>query len=221
MSPSLEIRLLCPGEEAALAALESAAWPGPLQASLETIHARMQRGHRAMVAERGGKLVASACYIPTVENPFDEAAFPRSFETFSSLTRSDPVRSVYVYNLCVDPSERDGAVVRAVMRKGIGDSVALGARYLVADGRCPSYAGAVQEPDTVLADEEFRRAIDEWRSSGVKPPDQKLLRDPVLRFYRRTLNCQFLYLLPNFIPSDAASGGNRVIFVADLAELVL
>jgi hypothetical protein len=221
MPDTFETRLLCHGEEAALAALETAAWPGPLQASLETIRQRMQRGHRAMVAERDGTLIASACYIPTAENPFEEASFPRTFESFSSLRRSEPVQAVYVYNLCVHPRERDGTVVRTVMRKGIEDSLALGARYLVADGRCPSYAGAVEEPDTVVADEEFRKAIDEWRSSGEKPSDRKLLRDPVLRFYRRLLNCQFLYLLPDFIPGDAAAGGHRVIFVSDLTELSL
>jgi hypothetical protein len=107
------------------------------------------------------------------------------------------------------------------MRAGILDSISIGARRLVADGRCPSYAGSLGPPDRVEADDEFRRAIDTWRVSGIKPDDRTLVRDPVLRFYRRLLGCEFLYLIPDFIPQDIASGGHRVIFTAELTKVGL
>jgi hypothetical protein len=214
-------RLLRAGEEADLAALETAAWPAPLQASVDKIAKRIELGHRIMVVDRDGELTASVCYVPTADDPFDRSTFPKTFEAFSSLPRSEPSRCVYVYNLCVHPGHRDGAVVRDVMRAGILDSISLGTRYLVADGRCPAYAGSAGLPDRVDADDTFRKTIDDWRASGTKPDDDELLRDPVLRFYRRLLDCRFLYLIPDFIPEDIASGGHRVIFIADLTKVKL
>jgi len=215
------VRVLRAGEEADLAQLEMEAWPGPLQASIDKIKTRIELGHRIMVAERAGALIASVCYVPTAHDPFEWPAFPKTFEAFSLMPRSQAVRFVYVYNLCVHPAHRDGSVVRALMRAGILDSISLGAESLVADGRCPAYAGSTELPDRVDADEEFHQAIDDWRMSGIKPSDEKLLRDPVLRFYRRLLGCRFLYLIPDFIPADIASGGHRVMFIADLKKATL
>ena len=214
----MRVRLLVPGEERQLAALETAAWPGPLQASQDRIMRRMELGHRVMVAENDGKFIAATCYIPTANNPFDRCSFPKTFGLFSSLPRSEPVRSVYVYNLCVHPDQRGGSVVRQVIETGIHDAATIGARFVVADGRCPSYAGSTEWPDTVGADSQFREAIDKWHSTGVRPSDAELIRDPVLRFYKRILSCDFLYLMPNFLPEDAAAGGFRVIFVKDLMK---
>jgi hypothetical protein len=42
--------------------------------------------------------------------------------------------------------------------------------------------------------------------------------DPLLRFYRRLLNCEFLHLAPDFLPEDTSSGGYRVIFAKDLGQ---
>ncbi len=216
-SEAVAVRLLRPGEVSALAALERAAWPGPLQASEERIAMRLALGHCIFVAAGPDCLVASLCFVPTHAEPFDRDRFPRDFEAFSTLPRSAPVRSCYVYNLCVHPAWRGAPVVRPLMRAGVEHGRGLGARWLVADGRCPSYAGAVDEgPDKVRADPAFRAAIDAWAATGQQPPDEELLRDPLLRFYRRMVECQFLHLMPDFLPEDRGSGGYRVIFASDL-----
>jgi ribosomal protein S18 acetylase RimI-like enzyme len=211
------VRPLGPDEVPALAALERAAWPGPLQASEERIARRLALGHCILVSAGPDYLVASLCFAPTREEPFDRSRFPRDFATFSSMPRSEPVRSCYVYNLCVHPAWRGAPVVRPLMRAGVEHARGLGARWLVADGRCPSYAGAIDEgPDKVRADPAFRAAIDAWAATGQQPPDEELLRDPLLRFYRRMVACQFLHLMPDFLPEDRGSGGYRVIFASDL-----
>lgn len=218
--PPIRVRLLESGEEGALAALEVAAWPGPLQASYEKIKRRMALGHRAVVAEQDGEFLAAVCYIPTESDHFDSDAFPKTFMEFSSLPRSEPIRSTYVYSLGVHPDQRGGAVVRQVLEALLEDAVAIGARYLVADGRCPSYAGATSWPDKeVRADPRFRAAIDRWHSTGVRPSDSELTRDPLLRFYKRVLGCEFHYLLSNFLPEDTASGRYGVIFAKDLRKV--
>jgi hypothetical protein len=203
-----------------MAALERAAWSSPLQASEDRVRRRLALGHVMFVAEAAdGSLAASLCFIPTAEEPHDRARFPSSFAAFSALPRSEPVRSVYVYNLCVHPAFRALPTVRPLMLAGIRASRALGARWLVGDGRCSAYAGSQPgSPDKVKPDVVFRQAIDRWQSSGDKPPDETLTRDPLLRFYRRQLNCRFLHLMPDFLPADTSSGGHRVIFVTDLAS---
>lgn len=211
------VRPLRADEVPALAALERAAWPGPLQASEDRISRRLTLGHCIFVAAQADRLVASLCFVPTSEEPFDRSRFPRDFDAFSTLARTAPVRSCYVYNLCVHPDWRGAPIVRPLMRAGVEHGRSLGARWLVADGRCPSYAGAVDEgPDKVRADPAFRAAIDSWAETGQQPADEELLRDPLLRFYRRMVDCKFLHLMPNFLPEDRGSGGYRVIFSSDL-----
>lgn len=216
-SSPFRIALLGESDVPALAALEEAAWPSGLRAREATIRARLALGHMMLGARGSSGLVAAACFTPTAADPHDRAAFPRDFASFSSLPRSAPVRSLYVYNLEVHPAQRGTPLVHRVIESVIAAGRQLGARWLVGDGRCPAYAGAQGEgADKVRADPVFRDAIEQWRASGNKPPDPVLTRDPLLRFYRRVLACRFLHLMPDFLPSDTGSGGYRVIFVQDL-----
>jgi hypothetical protein len=202
----------------ALAALEAAAWPGPLQASQELFHRRLNLGHGIIVAATPEYLAAAVCVIPRAEPQFEAACFPRDFAAFSTLPRTDPVHSVYAYNLCVHPSHRGERVVRDVIGLGISTISEWGARWIIGDGRCPSYAGSGGEgPDRTRPDPVFRAALDQWAATGTRPPLDMLIRDPVLRFYHRVLDCEFVHLARNFLPPDASSGGNRVIFVKDLS----
>lgn len=203
-----------------MAALEQAAWSGGLQAGVDTIRRRLALGHIMMVAEAAdGRLAASVCFTPTAEEPFDRARFPASFAAFSALPRSEPIRSIYVYNLCVHPDFRGPATVRPLMAQTVATYLPLGARWLVGDGRCAAYAGSQPgAPDKVRADPVFRAAIDHWHRTGEQPADEVLMREPLLRFHRRQLRCRFLHLMPDFLPEDVSSGGFRVIFVADLAS---
>jgi GNAT superfamily N-acetyltransferase len=214
---SIEVRSIKPDEVTALAELEAAAWPAPLQAREELIRRRIALGHTIIVAAAQGHLAAASCVIPTTELPHDRARFPRDFESFSSLPRSAPVNSIYAYNLCVHPEHRGETLARDIIRVGIERARGMGARWLVGDGRCPSYAGTDGSgPDRVEVDYEFRAALDAWAATGISPPVEVLIRDPVLRFYYRMLDCEFLHLAWNFLPQDASSGGHRVIFAKAL-----
>lgn len=216
--PAYVLRLAGVEDVSALAALEAAAWPGPLQASEDLIRHRLALGHGMIVAAMPDYLAAAVCVVPRAEPEFDAASFPREFSQFSTLPRSDPVRSVYAYNLCVHPSHRGERVVRDVISLGIQTILKWGARSIIGDGRCPSYAGSSGEgPDRARPDAVFHDALDSWAETGIRPPLEILIRDPVLRFYHRVLDCDFVHLARNFLPQDASSGGNRVIFVKQLS----
>ena len=201
----------------AMCALERSAWSAPLQAGVSTMIARAELGHNFLGAWRKSELIALTCFVITRLDPFDAEAFPRTFGEFSTIARSSRPLSGYVYNLCVHPLHRGERVVRQLIDAGIGILRDSGCRYLVGDGRCPSYAGTQgDERDPVEFNPAFRSIIDSWRLTGIKPPDDRIALDPVLRFYKRTLGCDFVYLKPDFLPADTASGGHRVIFVKTL-----
>lgn len=200
-----------------LAQLESEAWPPGLRADAGTIRLRLMRGHRLLVVEIGDRFAAAACFYHTTLDPTDATSFPRDFEIFSTMPATAPVRSTYVYNLCVTPSQRGRGSAECLIDAVIRDARAFGAQCLVGDGRCPSYAGTTDAgPHRVRHDPTFQRAIDDWQRTGLRPDTQRLIRDPVLRYYHRRLDCEFLHLLPGFLPEDRAAGGFRVIFVKRL-----
>jgi hypothetical protein len=211
-------RLLHPDEAPAIVALEKAAWPLPLQADAATIARRFTLGHYMMGAWREARLIGLGSYVLTHADPHDEAVFPRTFGEFSSLARTDPPRSAYTYNLCIDPAFRSLELTAPMVAHLLGHAASEGCQFAVGDGRCPSYDGSTERPDRVRQNPRFRALIDAWHSSGRRPTDEEMILDPVLRFYWRITRCRFLHLRPRFLPGDTASGGFRVIFVIDLAK---
>lgn len=202
-----------------LAQLESDAWPTALRADASTIQFRLQRGHRMIVAEIEDRFAAAACFYHTTEKPTDATGFPHDFATFSTMPASTPVHSTYVYNLCVAPAQRGRGSAERVIDAVIHDAHKSGARYVVGDGRCPAYAGTTGPgPDQIPHDSQFQEAIDNWQRTGVRPDIRLLIRDPVLRYYHRRLDCEFLHLIPGFLPADRAAGGFRVIFAKHLGN---
>ncbi|KQU96162.1 hypothetical protein ASD99_25855 [Mesorhizobium sp. Root695] len=200
-----------------MAAMETAAW-GSLGANEEAIRARLSLGHTMIVAMVDNLIAGAICFVATSQDPRDTANFPKTFAAYSSLAASEPTRSLYVYNLGVRPEFRGSDMARRLLSELIDHGRRVGTRWLVGDGRCPSYAGAQGDfPDKVRPDPAFRHTIDDWHRTGVMPSVQAITKDPLLRFYRRVLRCEFLHLAPDFLPEDLSSGGFRVIFAVDLA----
>jgi hypothetical protein len=212
------ITLMDADDISAMWALEKAAWSPPLQADIGMMTARARLGHTFLGAWAGDELIASCCFALSRLDPFIAGEFPRTFDEFSSIARSMPPLSGYVYNFCVHPTRRGEHVVRPLIEAAIKIMRDNGCRYLVGHGRCPSYAGAAASaPDSVKFNPAFRSLIDNWRTTGVKPPDNEIILDPVLRFYKRVLSCEFVYLKPDFLPADTASGGHAVSFIKTLS----
>lgn len=201
-----------------IAAMETAAW-GPLGAGEGTIRHRFSLGHIMIGAAVDGLVAGAICFAETTDDPHDTANFPKSFADYSSMPRSVPALSLYVYNLGVRPEFRGTNMARGLLREMMEYGRCVGARWVVGDGRCPSYAG-VQDgtPDKVLRDEEFRQTIDRWHRTGEMPSTSAIVRDPLLKFYHRLLDCEFLHLASDFLPEDIASGGYRVIFATDISQ---
>lgn len=185
------------------------------------VRRRLDLGHDSIGAEIDGAVVCAANYVLVADDPRDAHQFPLTFGEFSTLPRSEPVQSAYVYSLCVHPDWRGGPSVFRVIDSVLTTSRIAGATFVVGDGRCPSYNGSAADgPDRVEHSAEFQATIEEWKKSGIQPSDESLMVDPVLRFYKRYTNCQFLYLKPDFVPYDEASGGYRVIFAVDVTDRI-
>ncbi|MFO1185944.1 MAG: hypothetical protein U1E56_14340 [Bauldia sp.] len=200
----------------AVVELEEAAWPPSLRADRATVESRFALGHAMMGAWRGERLVGLGCYAASDADPRDDALFPRTFVEFARIPASGNPLTAYTYNLCIHPATRRLDVTLPLIARLMVDARMAGCRLAVGDGRCPSYNGSNAAPDRVRANRRFRDAIDAWQRSGQRPPDEDLILDPVLRFYRRTTGCSFIHLRPGFLPEDIAAGGFRVIFLIDL-----
>ena len=201
-----------------MAVMEVAAW-GSLGAEEATIRNRLSLGHTMIAAVHDKVIAGAVCFVETSQDPRDKATFPATFTAYSSLARSLPPKSLYVYNLGVRPEFRGTTLSRRLLARLVDHGRAAGARWIVGDGRCPSYGGAHEgSPDKVAINVGFRSTIAEWHRTGIMPSVSDLTQDPLLNFYHRLLKCEFLHLAPAFLPEDRSSGGYRVIFAVDLRK---
>jgi len=146
--------------------METAAW-GPLGAGEGTIRRRLLLGHSMIAAFAGNRIAGAICFVETSQDPHDRVNFPKTFAAYSSMARSVPVLSLYVYNLGVRPEFRGTAMARRLLSEMTEHGRRAGARWLVGDGRCPSYAGAQDgTPDKVVSDRKFRQTIEDWHRTG-------------------------------------------------------
>jgi len=205
----------------ALWELEKTSWPSELRASKEIMQQRFDLGHGCWAAVSGNNLVAAGNYVYTDINPLAEASFPKSFTAFFRTPQSGPILTSFVYNLCVRPDWRGSPAVFRVMDALVSQARLAGARYLVGNARCPSFNGSVSEgPERIAMRPAVRAIIEQWHRTGQRPDDRRLGRDPLLKFYKRALACDFTYLMPEFLPGDTASGGYGVIFTKMLDDNV-
>ena len=192
--------------------LEQASWPAGLQASTETIRKRLQYGHVMLGGRVAGELVAMMSWRYANFSPDDFASFPKTFEAFSTQPSTEPHNAAFVYNLCVHPRFRGSSVVKELFMAGLSRRHTTNCQYLVADGRCSSYHGIECETESIKPSPEFRAAVDRYIGGGDFPSLEEFMADPTLRFYRRMLQCEFVWIIPDFMPADTASGGFRVIY---------
>lgn len=202
----------------AIRRLEQACWPPALQASASIIESRLASGHKLVGAWSDGRLAGLIAYRHVRFDPLDPAAFPKTFAEFASGNRQPEFNAVYGYNMSVDPMLRGSQIIHDLLAGAIARVRADGCRYIVGDGRCPSYNGEGEDENdkAIRQSPVFRAAVDRYMSGGAFPSLEEFLADPALRFFHRKMHCRFLWVLPGFFPGDHASGGYRVIYCADL-----
>lgn len=196
--------------------LEKACWPSELQATPAVLESRFDSGHTMIGAWQGNQLRGLIAYRHVMFNPDDAKAFPKNFVEFATGLRQREFNAVYGYNMSVHPLARGSKLIHQLLSGAIDKVRAQGCRYIVGDGRCPSYNGGVECGKKIKQSTAFRAAIDRYMSSGAFPSMTEFLADPTLRFFHRTMRCRFLWVLPDFFPGDLASGGYRVIYCVDL-----
>lgn len=196
--------------------LEKVCWPTGLQASPDLLQSRFDSGHTMIGAWMGNRLLGLIAYRHVMFDPQDIEAFPKNFTEFSRGARQQKFNAVYGYNMSVHPEMRGSSLIRNLLSGAIDRVRTEGCRYIVGDGRCPSYNGGVESGRTIRQSIVFRTAVDRYMNGGHFPTLTEFLADPTLRFFYRTMHCRFLWILPNFFQGDLASGGYRVIYCVDL-----
>ncbi len=194
--------------------LELASWPVDLAADTDKIAWRFNAAHFMLGARHKDNLLGLACWRLGWLDTSTPNSFPDSFSKFSNSKNEDVFNAAFVYNLCIHPDARGSNLVRLLIKSVLTHAKALKCEYLVGDGRCPSYNGSKEE--NIVEELRFKNAVDTAESSGWVISKKDCLYDPVLRFYHKTLNCEFLWVMPAFIPEDSSSGGYRVIFYKEL-----
>lgn len=207
----------------AICRLEQDCWPPALQAGASTIEHRLASGHTLVGAWSDDRLAGLIAYRHVKFNPLDPNAFPKTFAEFASGNRQPEFNAVYGYNMSVHPALRGSQIIHDLLAGAIARVRADGCRYIVGDGRCPSYNGEGEDGNdkTISQSPVFRAAMDRFMNGGAFPSLQEFLADPALRFFYRKMQCRFLWILPDFFPGDHASGGYRVIYCVDLHDGLL
>lgn len=201
----------------AILELEHACWAPAIRADAATLASRFALGHISLGMYSNNALTGIVSFSYTRFSPDEPACLPTSFHEFSSRPMAADYNSAFAYNLNIHPRARGGVLTRELLSAGLWQMREDGCHYLVGVGRCPSYNGRINgDEENIQPSPVLRNAIDEIMRSGRQPAVDQLLTDPVLKFYRHYLGCEFLRVVPNFLPGDTASGGFGVIFYKTL-----
>lgn len=200
-----------------LVELENDSWVPELQASREKILKRLELRHVMLCVpdSNGDKFIGKICFSYYAFNPEDLSRFPKNFSEFSSLSKPHYFNTAFVYDLDIAHGYRDGGkLARFLIQESIRKTKAAGCEYIVADGRIPSYGGSQEEG--IKQNIHFKKLIDKALKKGIFPQQKEFLLDPMLAFYYRVTGIKFLWIIPDFIPEDKASGGIRVILYKEI-----
>jgi hypothetical protein len=208
---------LGPSDIPVILTLENACWLPGIRATAEILETRFGMGHISLGMRINDTLVGIVSFSYTRFSPDEPAGLPASFHEFSSRPMANDHNTAFAYNLNIHPRARGGTLTRDLLWAGLNRMREDGCQYLLGVGRCPSYNGSTGgEVENIQPSPALRHAIDEFMRSGRQPTPEQLLADPVLKFYWYSLGCDFLRVVPNFLPCDTPSGGFGVIFYKTL-----
>lgn len=214
----IELTLLGPRDVDRIVAIERASFAPALQADRDVVLERFDLGHTMIGARDSDRLVGLISFSYARFSPQDFDGFPKTFRKFSMQPIPNDYNAVFIYNLEINRAKRGRGHARLLLCEALDQAKAAGCKYAVGDGRISSYQGAdrcVQEH--VRRKTRLNEGIDRYLNGGRFPTTEEFLADPTLALYHRLTGCEFLWILPNFIPEDRAAGGCRVIVFGELA----
>lgn len=187
--------------------LEAVAFTPQMQAGRDKVLRRFAMGHHMLGAFHQGRLVGSIAFSFMRFSPDAVDRLPRTFAAYSTQPVPEDADTLCIYSLGVVASARGLACTPPLIRASLDMARAQGLRAGTADGPLPSLNGN----DQVRPKPAVRRLVDDFVRTGIMPPQEDFLQDPVLALYARLTGCHVIALLPDFIPEDTASGGWRAL----------
>jgi len=199
----------------AVASFEQQAWPAHMAASHQSLKSRFELRHTMLGAWHNSQLIGLASWRLGWLDKDNQSLFPKNFTEFSGAPNSAPFNAAFVYNLGIHPDFRGKTSTTQLVHAVLNHAQQQGCQYVIGDGRCPSYRGSPTEgiPQRL----NFKNALDNIILDDKTAELEDYLIDPILNFYYRLLKCEFLWVIPDFIPEDISSGGHRVIFCKTLS----
>lgn len=207
-----KVSLLTIADLDALYRFECDAWPIGARASRESLVKRFELKHWVYAAWHNETIIGILCWRQGWFDPKNIQSFPQNFNEFANTTNTNPYNAAYVYNLSVHPNYRGSSVAKYLMDTSLIEYYDPQLSYLVGDGRCPSYNGSNTLSEKIDQRFDFKLAIENHLQNNETLNLDDYLIDPILCFYYRMLNCHFCWVIKDFLPTDTASGGYRVIF---------
>lgn len=208
---------LSPANLDEIVSLEQRSFAPALQADGETILERFRLGHFMIGARDRGRLVGMIAFSYAHFSPHDFEGFPQTFRKFSTQSPCPNYNACFIYNLEVDSHRRGLGFARPLVCAALDRAKEDGCVFSVADGRASTYG------ETNPCSQErgkqnvgFRSAIDRYLDGGRFPTNDEFMLDPTLALYHRLTGCEFLWIIPEFVPEDRAAGGLRVILYGEM-----
>ena len=192
-------------------ALEMAAFPPEMQASEATYRKRFALGHIAL-GYRRADLQGVISFSYGIFDPENPSTIPDNFHDWSTQKVPTDFNTVFIYNLGLLPSVRGTEALQSMIAGSLRRAAADGCRQVLAEGPIPSYAGNRH----IQRNEDIGRSLESFVSGGPMPPEALLFKDPHLALYRRCSTCSIIRVMPNFLPTDSASGGFRAMLFRQL-----
>lgn len=208
----------------AMLAVERAVFIPPMQASGDTMRRRLDMGHvmLGLAREDDGALAGMGCFSYAWLPPagIDAlAGFPRDEHEFCSWPVPKEFNAAFAYNLAILPRYRSYPVLRMLFHAGLERMQRDGVRYGFNCVRLASYNGSEAHgfaTESIPQRPRLKAAIDRYLAHGVFPSREVLDLEPLARLERRLCDCVYRWILPDFAPWDAASGGHRLLGIVDV-----